>query len=70
MSEKIASTFPNEENQNISRSKRAFQIWKVINFRKFGQNLRKPQNFLLPKGSGTSYIIISRDITSDYLECI
>ena len=58
MSEKVASTFPNEENQNIQRSKRAFQIWKVINFRKFGLNLRKPQNFLLPKGSGTSYIII------------
>ena len=58
MSEKIASTFPNKENQNISRSNGAFHILKVINFRKLGLNLRTPKNLLLPKGSDTSYIII------------
>ena len=53
---KIASTFPREGNQNISRSNGTFQILKVVNFRKFGLNLRKPQNVLLPKV--ISYIII------------
>ena len=66
MSEKLAPTLPNEENQNISRSSGAFQMLKVINFHKFGLNLRKPQNFLLPKGSGTSYIII---LETNYLNC-
>ena len=56
MSTKIASTFPNEGNQNISRSNGAFQVLKVINFRKFGLNLRKPQKVLLLKI--ISYIIV------------
>ena len=56
MTTKIASIFPNEGNQNNSRSNGDFQILEVINFHKFGLNLRKPQSSLLPKV--ISYIIV------------